>query len=184
MPKILAAGAGARLVFVTSSAHRYGPVRFEDPNFTTPGSYGEFAAYGSSKSAVILYAVAMNKLFASRGIRTYAVHPGSISTGLQDHVKALGPKAMEIFEEAAWRVNGMSLADSRETDKPKTLQQGCATTLRAALDPSLANEEGVYLNDVNLTTERSQIKEWATNPELAEKIWKLSEELVDEKFDF
>jgi NAD(P)-dependent dehydrogenase (short-subunit alcohol dehydrogenase family) len=184
MPKILAAGAGARLVLVSSSAHRYGPFRSEDPNFSVPGSYGEFAAYGSSKSAVILYAVALNKRLASRGVRAYTLHPGSISTGLQDHVKALGPKAMAMFDDASWKIMGMSLEDARKVDKPKTLQQGCATTLRAALDPDLVKEDGVYLENANLTTDTTKIKEWATDPELAESCWKLSEKFVGEKFSF
>lgn len=182
MPKILAAGAGARLVLVSSSAHRYGPFRFSDPNFKEEGSYGEFASYGSSKSAVILYAVALRKRLAPFGIHVYTLHPGSISTGLQDHVKALGPKALEMFEDASWRVNGKSLADSRADDQVKTPQQGCATTLRAALDSALDGEEGIYLNNVNLTTDPKEVKDWATDPVLAEKLWTASEELVGEKF--
>lgn len=184
MPKVLAAGPGARLVFVSSSAHRYGPFRSEDPNFAVPGAYGEFAAYGSSKSAMILYAVALNKRLASRGVRTYTLHPGSISTGLQDHVKDLGAQAVEVFDDASWRIMGMSMADAMKVSKPKSLQQGCATTLRAALDPDLVKEDGVYLEDTNLTTDTRKIKEWATDPELAQNCWKISEELVGEKFDF
>ncbi|KAI0132099.1 short-chain dehydrogenase [Xylariales sp. AK1849] len=184
MPKILAAGAGARLVLISSSVHRYSPVNFQDPNWANPGSYGEFAAYGSSKSAMILYAVALSKRLASRGIHGYALHPGSISTGLQDHMKALGPNAAEILDDVSWRVNGKSLAAHRAIDKGKTLRQGCATTLRAALDPNLVNEEGVFLNDCNLTTDNRIVKEWATDPELAERCWRMSEELVGEQFSF
>lgn len=183
MPKILAAGPGARLVFVSSSGHRYNPFRFADPNYTVPGSYGEFAAYGSSKSAMILYAVALNNRLASRGIRAYALHPGSIVTNLQVHMNASGPASMDIIDDGCWRTMGMSFAKYREVGQRKTLQQGCATTLRAALDPDLTKEEGVYLEDSQLTTDTRLIKEWASDPELAEKCWKLSEELVGQKFD-
>lgn len=34
MPKILAAGAGARIINLTSHGHRIGPFRFNDPTFT------------------------------------------------------------------------------------------------------------------------------------------------------
>lgn len=34
MPKILAAGAGARIINLTSLGHRIGPFRFEDPKFS------------------------------------------------------------------------------------------------------------------------------------------------------
>ncbi|KAK9773548.1 hypothetical protein AB5N19_11023 [Seiridium cardinale] len=184
IPKILAAGPGGRIVIVSSSGHRYNPFRSFDPNSDIPGSYGEFAAYGSSKSAMILYAVALNQRLASRGVHAYGLHPGSISTNLQDHVKALGPAAMDIMDDGSWRVMGMSIAKFRATSPTKTLQQGCATTLRAALDPHLVEEDGVYLEDSNLVTDTRLIKEWASDPELAEKCWKLSEEMVRQKFDF
>ncbi|OTB06413.1 hypothetical protein M426DRAFT_20867 [Hypoxylon sp. CI-4A] len=184
LPKVFTAGPGARLVLLTSSGHRVTGVRFEDPNFTTPGSYTEFDSYGQSKTAIILYAVALNKRLASRGIYAFAVHPGSIQTNLQDHVKKMDQKELiEKIDESAQKVFGMSIAEYRKFSPYKTLQQGCSTTLRAALDPNLVKEEGVYLQDTNLTTDPKAIKEWATDPELAEKLWKLSEELVGEKFD-
>ncbi|KAI1386555.1 NAD(P)-binding protein [Hypoxylon trugodes] len=184
LPKIIAAGSGARLVFVTSSGHRYTGVRFEDPNFTEPDSYHEFGAYGQSKTAVILYAVALNKRLASHGIRVFTLHPGGISTNLQDHVKALDPaRVAKVMDDVSERVMGRSLAEQREAEPWKTLQAGCGTTIRAALDPDLVKEEGIYMHDTVLVTDPKWIKEWATDPELAEKLWKLSEELVGEKFD-
>ncbi|KAI0913238.1 putative retinol dehydrogenase 12 [Ustulina deusta] len=183
MPKILAAGPGTRIVNVSSSGHRFTGVRFHDPNFTEPGSYKEFASYGQAKTANILYAVELNKRLASRGVHAYAPTPGSVTTNLQTYVNALGAKAVELFEEAAWIVNGISIAETRARYPPKTLQQGSASLIRAAIDPDLVNEEGVFIDDANLTTDPKDIKSWATDPELAEKCWSLSEELVGEKFD-
>ncbi|KAI0847569.1 NAD(P)-binding protein [Daldinia vernicosa] len=184
MPKIIAAGPGARLVNLTSSGHRYAGVRFEDPNFTQPGSYTEFASYGQSKSANILYTVGLNKRLSSRGIRAFAVHPGSIVTNLQHYIKQMdGAHLASIMDEAVQKIAGRTLAEQRAADPYKTLQQGCGTTLRAALDPDLVKEEGVFLQNTNLTTDPKEVKDWATDPELAEKLWKLSEELVGEKFD-
>ncbi|KAK6957616.1 hypothetical protein Daesc_000403 [Daldinia eschscholtzii] len=184
IPKVIAAGPGARIVNLSSSGHRFTGVRFEDPNFTEPGSYSEFASYGQSKSANILYAVALNKRLASRGIRAYAVHPGSIQTNLQHYVKQMDSAHLaKIMDEAVKKVMGRTLAEQRAADPYKTLQQGCGTTLRAALDPDLVKEEGVFLQNTNLTTDPNEVKEWATDPELAEKLWKLSEDLVGEKFD-
>ncbi|KAI0445956.1 putative retinol dehydrogenase 12 [Xylaria telfairii] len=183
MPKILAAGSGTRIVSVSSSGHRYTGVRFHDPNFTKPGSYKEFASYGQAKTANILYAVELNKRLASRGLKAYAPTPGSVSTNLQVYMKALGNKAMEILDDAAWKINGISIAETRARDPAKTLQQGSASLIRAAIDPNLVKEEGIFIDDANLTTDPKDIKSWATDPELAEKAWKLSEELVGEKFD-
>ncbi|KAI1430168.1 putative retinol dehydrogenase 12 [Xylaria sp. FL1777] len=183
MPKILAAGPGARIVNVSSSGHRYTGVRFHDPNFTEPGSYKEFASYGQAKTANILYSVALNKRLASRGVHAYAPTPGSVATNLQTHVKALGDKGIEVLDDAAQKIVGSSIAEMRAREPPKTLQQGSASLIRAAIDPNLVNEEGIFIDDANLTTDPKDIKPWATDPELAEKCWSLSEELVGEKFD-
>src|ERR1700731_931870 len=50
-------GAGSRLINLSSSGHRYSNVDLDDPNFErTP--YEPFVAYGRSKTADILFAVA------------------------------------------------------------------------------------------------------------------------------
>ncbi|KAI1119610.1 putative retinol dehydrogenase 12 [Nemania sp. NC0429] len=183
MPKILAAGPGARIVNVSSSGHRYTGIRFQDPNFTEPGSYKEFASYGQAKTANILYAVELNRRLASRGIHAYAPTPGSVSTNLQEYMKALGDRTMEVLDDVSLKISGVPIADLRAREPPKSLQQGSASLIRAAIDPTLVNEEGIFMDDANLTTDPNVIKPWATDPELAKKCWKLSEELVGETFD-
>ena len=62
----------------------------------------------------------------------------------------------------------------------KTLQEGCATQLRAALDSTLDSLSGAFLQD-------SQIVEHALHVEAygaADKVWKLCEDFVGEKFEF
>ncbi|KAI1770722.1 NAD(P)-binding protein [Hypoxylon cercidicola] len=184
MPKVLAAGPGARLVLLSSSGHRICGVRFEDPNYARPGSYSEMDGYGQSKTAKVLYAVALNRRLAARGVRAYAVHPGGIMTNLQGYVKQMpAERAAALFEAASQKAMGRSIAEQRQADPWKTLQQGCGTMIRAALDPDLVREEGVYMTDTVLTTDPKYVREYATDPELAERLWKLSEELVGEKFD-
>lgn len=65
----------------------------------------------------------------------------------------------------------------------KALQQGCATTLKAALDSALEKEDGVFLSDCQLTTDPELVAPWALDEGDAERLWGLSEELVGEKFD-
>jgi NAD(P)-dependent dehydrogenase (short-subunit alcohol dehydrogenase family) len=60
-------------------------VNLEDPNFEwTP--YEPFVAYGRSKTANILFAVAFDKRHRDHGVRAAAVHPGGIQTELDRHV--------------------------------------------------------------------------------------------------
>src|SRR5208282_4334348 len=73
--------AGGRLINLASSGHRFSNVDLEDPNFErTP--YEPFAAYGRSKTANILFAVAFDRRHRERGVRAAAVHPGVIQTEL------------------------------------------------------------------------------------------------------
>src|SRR5271170_6933000 len=78
---------GGRLINLSSLGHRYSNVDLEDPNFVkTP--YKPFIAYGRSKTANILFAVAFDQRHRSRGVRAAAVHPGVIHTELARHVDA------------------------------------------------------------------------------------------------
>src|SRR6202171_602440 len=79
--------AGGRLVNVASSGHRFSNVNLDDPNFErTP--YDPFLAYGRSKTANILFAVAFDQRYRGRDIRAAAVHPGGIRTELGRHMDA------------------------------------------------------------------------------------------------
>src|SRR5215813_1250193 len=76
--------AGGRLANLSSSGHRFANVDLDDPNFErTP--YEPFVAYGRSKTANILFAVAFDQRHRQRGVRAAAVHPGIIQTELIRH---------------------------------------------------------------------------------------------------
>src|SRR6202163_2980234 len=77
--------SGGRLINLSSSGHRYSNVDLQDPNFErTP--YEPFVAYGRSKTANILFAVAFDERHRDRGVRAAAVHPGGIQTELARHL--------------------------------------------------------------------------------------------------
>ena len=76
---------GLRLINLASAGHRFSNVDLEDPDFEhTP--YEPFVAYGRSKTANILFAVAFDQRHRERGIRAAAVHPGVIQTELGRHM--------------------------------------------------------------------------------------------------
>ncbi len=77
--------AGSRLINLSSSGHRFANVDLEDPNFERT-SYEPFVAYGRSKTANILFAVAFDRRHRARGVRAAAVHPGVIQTELGRHM--------------------------------------------------------------------------------------------------
>src|ERR1700739_2628658 len=83
--------AGGRLVNLASAGHRFSNVDLSDPNFQST-AYDPFVAYGRSKTANILFAVAFDRRHRNRGIRAAAVHPGGIQTELARH---MDPAQME-----------------------------------------------------------------------------------------
>ncbi|HJZ96368.1 MAG TPA: hypothetical protein VKE70_07660, partial [Candidatus Solibacter sp.] len=54
---------------------------FHDPNFDRR-EYDPWIAYGQSKTANALFAVAMDSIGQRRGVRAFSVHPGGIVTDL------------------------------------------------------------------------------------------------------
>lgn len=74
---------GGRIVLLSSAAHRICDVNLDDPNFEqTP--YEPWQAYGRSKTANALYALALDRRLKTRGVRAASVHPGGIQTELAD----------------------------------------------------------------------------------------------------
>lgn len=65
-----------------------------------------------------------------------------------------------------------------ELEPEKSLQQGCATTLVAALDPSIEPVSGAYLWNGDVRKEQP----W-TATEDQDKLWELSEKLTGEEFE-
>lgn len=179
---------GARVVEVSSWGHHLSDIRWDDPHFES--EYDGMVAYGQSKTANVLFAVELDRLWAGDGIRGYSLHPGGIvSTNL-------GPS----FSIEDWRA--MGLLD--ENDEPiidpdndmKTPQQGASTQVFAATSPQLAEIGGVYLANTDIAPlevgatpvvldiaagplrSTPGVTPYAVDPESAERLWALSEELL------
>ncbi|KAH7304206.1 short-chain dehydrogenase [Stachybotrys elegans] len=174
LPKVLAAGPGARIVNVTSRGHRIGPVRLDDYNFSDGKAYDGWSAYGQAKSANMLFSVELTRRLEDKGIRSVSVHPGGIwDTGLTSHL------TKDDFVEVsniAKRNNGR---DTFRLDDPKTPSQGTAPLVAAALDPSFDDKGGCFIEDCQIGDPET----YAVDPENAKKLWALSEQLVGKKFD-
>ncbi|KAI2626135.1 retinol dehydrogenase 13 [Hypomontagnella submonticulosa] len=174
MPKIIAAGPGSRIVNVSSRGHTIGPVRFDDYNFSNGKDYDGWSAYGQSKTANILFSRELAKRLGSKGIQAYSVHPGSIwTTNLANH---LTQDDFAGIEKAIKRNTGKEFGP---LNSKKTVSQGTAPLLAAALDPAFEDRNGSYVVDCQITSPA----EHAADPESARKLWELSEKLVGQKFD-
>jgi len=100
LPKILASGPHPRIVNVSSAGHRSSPMRFDDWNFKNGETYNRWRAYGQTKTANILFSVELAKLYDSKGLEAFSLHPGVILTNLIQHLESLeeGINELRTFE--------------------------------------------------------------------------------------
>ena len=165
-----ALGHGSRVVVLSSSAHQFSPVMFDDIGFkSTP--YEKWAAYGQSKTANALFAVGLNARLADKGAEAFAVHPGVIQTELARH----------MTEEDIAQFAGAIEAGIIPV---KSIPQGAATQVYAATAPELAGQGGAYLADVQIapiedgTEDFSKVRPYAIDKDDAERLWTVSEDMI------
>jgi NAD(P)-dependent dehydrogenase (short-subunit alcohol dehydrogenase family) len=164
---------GARVVSVSSTGHHASPIRWDDVHWRN--GYDKWEAYGQAKTANALFALQLDRLGRERGVRAFSLHPGGILTPLQRHL----PK-QEMVERGWIDADGNLL----HPEVFKTPQQGAATQVWAATSPHLNGMGGVYLEDCDIAEPapadgtRVGVKEWATDPEQAARLWALSAELT------
>ncbi len=174
-----------RLVNVSSAGHRFSNVDLVDTNFEkTP--YDPFVAYGRSKTANILFAVAFDLRHREAGLRACAVHPGGVSTELE---RNLDPVQVQARVK---RINEDLVSEGKAPFTYKTVAQGAATSIWAAVVASPEEIGGRYCENchvsqivpadqlINVNSEG--VRAYAMDPKAADNLWKKSEELVGEHF--
>ena len=167
---------GARIVTVSSIAHTAGDIHFED--IWLEQDYGRQKAYAQSKLANLLFARELQRCLVEAGapIISLAAHPGVASTNL----------VVPGFEHARQPV----LARLMKVLTPiiaQSARKGALPTLCAATSHEV--EGGDYIGPDGFyqafgypgpakSTRRSR------NPEIARRLWDLSESLTGVHYDF
>jgi NAD(P)-dependent dehydrogenase (short-subunit alcohol dehydrogenase family) len=150
-----------RVVMLSSTAHKGAPKQgIEWDNLSGARGYTPWRSYGQSKLANLLFARELARRFEGTQRVATAVHPGVIATNLGRHMNPV-------------MVAAMSLA------KPlllKTIPQGAATEVWAAVHPDAASINGEYLSDCNLARSSPQ----GQDLEAAARLWEISEAKVAE----
>ena len=152
----------ARIVLVSSGAQAGAVVDLDDPHFDRR-PYDPWAAYGQSKAADVLLAVAI----AGRwdGIAANTMAPGRIHTKLQRH---LDPATMQSL--GAMDADGALI----HPDGYKTPEQGAAGEVMLAVSPLLAGVTGRYFDEDN----QEGVSPWTDDVVSAQQLWGLAEEVV------
>src|SRR6202167_2744065 len=113
--------AGGRLINLASAGHRFSNVGLDDPNFQRT-AYDPFVAYGRSKTANILFALAFDQRHRGRGVRAAAVHPGVIKTEL---ARSIDPSRIQKMID---QMNQQLAAEGKSLFQWKKIPQGGATS--------------------------------------------------------
>jgi NAD(P)-dependent dehydrogenase (short-subunit alcohol dehydrogenase family) len=175
---------GGRLVNLSSAGHRRANVDLDDPNFEkTP--YDPMVAYGRSKTANVLFAVAFDRRHRGRSVHAAAVHPGAIRTELGRYMD------VSELQNLIDRIN-QQLAAEGKSFAWKTIPQGAATSVWAAVIARADEIGGRYcancqvaeiVRDEPAVTPLSEgVLAYALDPDNAEALWRKSEKLVGESF--
>lgn len=172
--ELLSRTPDARVVNVSSGAHRLGKLRFDDPHWEH--GYAKWPAYGMSKLANLLftYELARRVAIAGLSLRSVAAHPGYAATNLQYRGLEL---ANARFAERVTRVVNPLLGQSAA--------EGALPQIFAAVASGVDN--GDYLGPSRWFEARGQPKKVASNArshdaDAMRKLWELSEQLTGVRF--
>ena len=176
-PLLKAAGAGTRIVSLSSIGHRIGGVDFDDVHFDRR-DYNKWQAYGQAKSANALFAIHLDALGKPHGIRAFAVHPGGIATPLQRHLTMEEQVAMGWYD-----------AEGNVNAGFKSVEQGAATSVWCATSPMLDGKGGVYCEDCDIAAPcvegmnvNTGVRHHAIDPVVAARLWTVSEQMTGVPF--
>ncbi|EHA27353.1 dehydrogenase [Aspergillus niger ATCC 1015] len=178
--KLVHPGTPCRVVNVSSNGHQLSSIRFHDWNFDEGKNYDPWLAYGQSKSANMLFSVSLAQKLGSKGLISVSLHPGTINTNL-----ARGDWS-EMYESLGMGhiLLGYFRSGQREITW-KTMSQGVATHVFAAFHPSITTHQnnGSFVQDCTVL-KPEEVRSWARDPIEAEQLWKLTEDIVGETFEY
>jgi NAD(P)-dependent dehydrogenase (short-subunit alcohol dehydrogenase family) len=162
----------ARVVTVSSGAHRMGRINFDDLHGER--WYWRWGAYGQSKLANLLFAFELDRRLraAGSGVRSVAAHPGYAATNLQSAAVPQPDRALMVF-------SNLVMAQSAE--------MGALPILYAATEPGI--ESGSYVGPDGLFEQRGHPKlvqgsAASRDTDAAVRLWQVSEELTGVRYQF
>jgi NAD(P)-dependent dehydrogenase (short-subunit alcohol dehydrogenase family) len=162
--------ADARVVTLSSNAHKMGRIDFDDLQRTR--RYTRWGAYGQSKLADLMFALELDRRLRPSGstVKSVAAHPGYAATNLQF-------AAAPALDRLMMRVSNLTVAQSAE--------MGALPSLYAATFPGL--EGGSYVGPDGIGEFRGHPRlvspnRAARDEQVAARLWEVSQELTGVRF--
>ena len=159
----------ARVVNVSSNAHRFGELDFDDLMFDDEEAYTPMKAYGNSKLANLLFTYEMQRRLDSKksDVIAVAAHPGIAVTNLVNHL-APHPLLIKLVMRLSWWML-------------QSAAMGALPSIRAAVDPDVVG--GQYFGPDGKKEQKGYpvvvpSNEASHNEADARKLWEVSEKLT------
>ncbi|WP_184549368.1 SDR family oxidoreductase [Mucilaginibacter sp. FT3.2] len=145
----------ARIINVSSEAHKRGTPQFDDLQWTK--SYNAWKAYGMNKLFNIYFTQSLASKFGNTGILAFSLHPGVVNTNFWIDFKGFG-KLMTML------IRPFMI----------TAEQGAETSVFLATAPRLDKYNGRYFKKKKV----AKTSAIATDTVARDKLWAVSEQLV------
>ena len=145
----------ARIINVSSEAHKMGPADFND--LQAERSYSNFKAYGAAKLFNIYFAKSLAEKYGSEGITAFSLHPGIVNTGFGTGLSGLGKLLMWL-------------------GKPFMIdaEKGAETSVYLATEPGIEAQSGLYFKKKKVAKPAAAANDTAAR----NKLWDVSEQLI------
>jgi NAD(P)-dependent dehydrogenase (short-subunit alcohol dehydrogenase family) len=171
----LMATPGGRVVNVSSNAHKFGAMRWDDLHWER--GYRKWFAYSQSKLANLLFTNELQRRLnaAGAGLITVGCHPGYAATNLQ----AAGPRMQgSSFAEAVMELGNRLFAQNAAMGALPTLYAATAPEVRGGdyIGPDGFGEQWGHPKKVQSTAR-------ARDPEAQRRLWEISEKLTGVRYD-
>jgi NAD(P)-dependent dehydrogenase (short-subunit alcohol dehydrogenase family) len=159
---------GARVVTVSSLAHRMGRIDFDD--LQSERAYRKWTAYAQSKLANLLFTFELDRRLTGHPVIAVGAHPGIASTNLQ----VAGPRMQgSRFGAAVIKVGTLAVSQSAA--------HGAWPSLYATTAPDVRGGEYFgprKLGETRGSPRRVGTADAAKDPEAAARLWEVSEQLT------
>ena len=152
----LLAAKSARVVNLSSDAHRQAKLNFDD--LQNQGKYAGFRAYAQSKLANVLFTYELDRRRGDAPVTVNAVHPGFVASNFGRNNRGIVGLAMTRLVPLF----------------AKSVAEGAATSVYLASSPEVAGVSGQYFANCRAVKSAPQSYDRAA----AERLWAISEELT------
>ena len=159
---LLTSTSGSRIVTLSSLSYKWAKIQFDDLH--AKKGYSRRKAYGQSKRACLIFAYELQRRLSDAGYDTLSVaaHPGLAKTNLDQYFPNLIRPLGSLFLQSA--------------------KKGALPILYAALGKEVAGGEFIGpdgFQQIRGYPTSVDADEYSKNKEVAERLWKASEEMTD-----